>query len=840
MKLQEHDYGFEAELPAERIAFTIKNSAKLFGILSSGIYKDKILAVIRELSCNAYDAHIAAKKKHVPFRLRLPTRLDPTFFVEDEGTGIDPAKIGEIYWTYGESTKTDSNDQIGALGLGSKSPFAYTKSSFVVKNRYNGREYIYLCFINEEGKPDGSKVSDEPTDKPSGITVEFAVRPEDIQEFRDRTARFFKRWAAVLPTFVDSSKEAVLGSEPIKKVLEGTDWYLENTNRNAYVDHAGAIAMQGNVPYPIEVGSIPRMPKDLMIIASNPFIITFDMGEVNFAASRESLEYDERTRLNLIARLQEVRTEIEQSFREKVFKPGMTHLEFLSNFRRTFREFSTTIKYDAGYGVDTEDWYVNLLCGKQKSDTVDYDSIKWKISDLISGRFRFTTQKHQSFGISKIASRTKNASRKYTTMFSSVAYNANDDILDGSIIHASWSASSLISAGQELVYEWRNAFIPKRADMTDYYRTLKHANLFSVTTTHVLSIESSVTFYVNDVGSSGEARYKAMHDNGFFVNFDPKVSSLETVLKELNELIANGMKGAVVKLISGEPDNRAVIDKVKIETGTMRAKYQHFIFENKAATVSLMHGSSVTIKKVDSVRSGEEILKIADLQAMPMVLYVVKYRSPTLLFDDAGQTSIIGDRSSMAYAAAYCFPELVKPFAGPKPTRYVGRDSLFVMILNEGQIEWLKKRKVNLINVRTLMAQRIEELEKAEGFIAKIEEATTLQNVGFVNGMYEAVNTHKKLKDRMLDTSKPSTFKDFFIKYDALKNANSTLGEAYAKMQIFETIKGSQNLGHKSSSNFILKLATEYPLLNMLPVDRYLGPADAAKVIDYIELIDSI
>ena len=41
--------------------FKIRNSAKAFGILSSGLYANKIRAIIRELGCNAVDSHVAAK-----------------------------------------------------------------------------------------------------------------------------------------------------------------------------------------------------------------------------------------------------------------------------------------------------------------------------------------------------------------------------------------------------------------------------------------------------------------------------------------------------------------------------------------------------------------------------------------------------------------------------------------------------------------------------------------------------------------------------------------------------------------------------------------------------------
>ena len=117
-------------------AFGILANGKMFNILSSKIYTDKIAAPLRELACNAYDAHVAAGKKNVPFDVFIPTYDNPTFYIEDFGVGMDAQEIEELYSTYGASTKTDSNKFVGCLGLGSKSPFAYT-DNFTVVSRKN-------------------------------------------------------------------------------------------------------------------------------------------------------------------------------------------------------------------------------------------------------------------------------------------------------------------------------------------------------------------------------------------------------------------------------------------------------------------------------------------------------------------------------------------------------------------------------------------------------------------------------------------------------------------------------------------------------------------------------
>jgi len=93
--------------------FKIQASAKAFEILSSNIYTNKVRAVVREYNCNAYDAHVAAGNEQ-PWDVHLPTRLEPHFSVRDYGTGLSDEQVREIFTTYFHSTKTGSNDFVGA------------------------------------------------------------------------------------------------------------------------------------------------------------------------------------------------------------------------------------------------------------------------------------------------------------------------------------------------------------------------------------------------------------------------------------------------------------------------------------------------------------------------------------------------------------------------------------------------------------------------------------------------------------------------------------------------------------------------------------------------------
>ena len=98
--------------------FKINATAQAFKILSSGLYSDKVRAVLREIGCNAHDAHVAAGSPSRPFLVKLPNALDDRFYIQDWGPGLSHDEVMQLYTTYFASTKQDSNDYTGAFGLG--------------------------------------------------------------------------------------------------------------------------------------------------------------------------------------------------------------------------------------------------------------------------------------------------------------------------------------------------------------------------------------------------------------------------------------------------------------------------------------------------------------------------------------------------------------------------------------------------------------------------------------------------------------------------------------------------------------------------------------------------
>lgn len=314
MKLQQVKDDIEYQGVESTQTFSIKASVQAFEILSSGLYSDKILAIVRELSCNAQDSHVLNKNTDVPFEIKLPNMLDPTFYVKDFGPGLSHEDVMSLYTTYFDSTKSDSNDFIGALGLGSKSPFSYV-STFNVESRFNGVKTHYICFKNEIGVPSVSVAHQEETDEPTGMTISLSTKQDDYYKW-EVAAKKALMYFPICPTIVGCKHFAPY---EVKHTVRGTHW---KTRVSGYLaEMTGPYVVQGCVAYPINAGilrSQPNVSDTIKVLLDMSIDLTVPLGDIEVAASREALSYTPRTIKNLLRELDkaalELRVSIQQGF----------------------------------------------------------------------------------------------------------------------------------------------------------------------------------------------------------------------------------------------------------------------------------------------------------------------------------------------------------------------------------------------------------------------------------------------------------------------------------------------------------------------------------------------
>lgn len=166
----------------ESVSMGVSNDATLMHIFSATLYTYPNLATVREIICNAWDAHIAAGITDRPIEVDVS---NGRVTVRDFGYGIAHAKIGEIYGTYGNSTKRDDSTVTGGFGLGSKAPFAYT-DNFEVISHHVGQKTIYRVSkssMEKGGKPTINKIVDMPTQE-TGMQVSFSlIKESDANDF---------------------------------------------------------------------------------------------------------------------------------------------------------------------------------------------------------------------------------------------------------------------------------------------------------------------------------------------------------------------------------------------------------------------------------------------------------------------------------------------------------------------------------------------------------------------------------------------------------------------------------------------------------------------------------
>lgn len=306
-------------------SFSMDESPEAFEILSDGLYPNKIKAVVRELSTNAVESHITKHKeltgeKITPevieslpqFEIHLPTTMEPHFSIRDFGTGLSHDDLMNMYTTYFRSTKRDTNDVGGCLGLGSKSPFAYS-DNFSVVSIHNGRKTCYNLTI-DNGYPtpsffaneDGSPVSEE-TSEPDGMLITIPCKSTDEYEWENE-AQIIYKYFRIKPKFI--GKQVFIDSP--EYIVEGTGWGIRER------DHKGPRAIMGSIAYPISRSSIKcwddssKTDSNLESLLRADIDLYFPLGVLKITPSREALGYKPSTQKNIKAKLTSVYDELKE------------------------------------------------------------------------------------------------------------------------------------------------------------------------------------------------------------------------------------------------------------------------------------------------------------------------------------------------------------------------------------------------------------------------------------------------------------------------------------------------------------------------------------------------
>jgi hypothetical protein len=188
------EYEVQSTLTGQRtdMSFDENSLVHIMSILTD-LYSDPELAIIREYATNAYDSHVEAGVER-PIEVTLPTALAPFFKVRDFGVGLSAEEIHTIYSKYGASTKRETNEQTGMLGLGCKSALTYIDQFTLIAIKDNIRSTVNIG-RNENGSGSLTVVESTPTIESPGVEIIIPVSNK-YGEFETLAVRGIDKWSS--------------------------------------------------------------------------------------------------------------------------------------------------------------------------------------------------------------------------------------------------------------------------------------------------------------------------------------------------------------------------------------------------------------------------------------------------------------------------------------------------------------------------------------------------------------------------------------------------------------------------------------------------------------------
>lgn len=344
----------------------------LMQMLSKNLYSDDIGSTVRECASNALDSHRRAGTTD-PIIVSFGANKDGNyeFSVEDFGIGLDAEDVKNIISKYGKSTKRNSANELGMMGLGFKAPLAYC-SSFYFVCRKNGVERKYMMYEGEDVNTI-DLLYETSTDQKNGVKVIVPVR------FYDRSS------------FVSKIKEQLAYFENVYFNVDGVDndftimrhehfqWSPLSTNSHLHI-------CLDNVYYPIDFG---KLGIDTIYF---PVGLRFSLTDGLFPTpNRESLRYTTEAKAVIMKKLQSVANFFVEKYNETV-QDTTDIWAAMEHFRHSDRNLNLFGKN--GLNVSYFAKYATIGFASPKVDGVYYQTVEYynRIREYMFGEY---TMKHE-------------------------------------------------------------------------------------------------------------------------------------------------------------------------------------------------------------------------------------------------------------------------------------------------------------------------------------------------------------------------------------------------------------------------------------------------------------
>ena len=349
------------------------NDTMVIKLLRDKMYKNKIGAVAREISSNSRDANREAGRGNTPIIISVEGETNllsadsSSISFQDNGVGISPERMDNIFLKYGGSTKRESDKFTGGFGIGAKTPFAYTDNFFIstiVEENGKRIEYLYQAIITSDGKDEVSRMIElgsSETKSQTGTKISVPLKNEEDRIKFENEVLFVTRFWSTKPTLIGfESQENNVGI-----IYENENIIAFNQNemrgeKTLFDNNVKYVALIDEIPYPLNHETLQNELKQKVSTDHNStkWILKFKTGEVSVSGSREDIEYTTTNLQTIYDKYLSVLKEGEQLIKEyqnkpKSFMEACIYADSLRNSARNYYSYRnqdvSTIKYSKEY-----------------------------------------------------------------------------------------------------------------------------------------------------------------------------------------------------------------------------------------------------------------------------------------------------------------------------------------------------------------------------------------------------------------------------------------------------------------------------------------------------------
>lgn len=322
--------------------------AKLYGMLSS-IYRNPIGSIVREYVSNALDANNEAYNfktlsleeliknyswiknpvfnmtdieiSLIKLSLSKAEKDDPViisiknneFHIRDFGIGMSPERMTHVFFNYLDSTKEDTNKEIGGFGIGAKSALSYV-NTFYIDTIYKGIKYNYIMTKDDFDIPQGQLLFTSSTTENNGTLIRIPINNNDHHKF--------VRASRLQLTYIDN----LYIDDPNKKYwLKRNVYFNENQDENnfkiikgkgwlyrPYSVYTNMHICLNKITYTIDWIELGR--KEIYF----PIALKFNTGELIPTPSRENIVYTDKAKDIINKRIDDIKEYFYALYQEKI------------------------------------------------------------------------------------------------------------------------------------------------------------------------------------------------------------------------------------------------------------------------------------------------------------------------------------------------------------------------------------------------------------------------------------------------------------------------------------------------------------------------------------------